>query len=78
MEKLEHFAEVVMRARLMGAVRTLSPDELVRLRQNAAALGYNIDTSACGRAACPAEIRRIAEAVADGIREAGLEGAKHV
>lgn len=79
MEKLEHFAQVVLAARQMGQVRTLSEEELLRLERNAAALGYTVDTSVCRTrpAASGAattlqerEIERIAEAVAEGLREA--------
>jgi len=74
MEKLEHFAEVVLKARQMGAVRTLSADELRRLEENAAAMGLEVDTSVCNGDSCRSDIERIAAAVADGIREAGLSG----
>jgi L-fuculose-phosphate aldolase len=53
MEKLEHFAQVVMRAKTLGAVRTLSEDELSRLVQTAARLGYKVDASVCrGAGSC--------------------------
>lgn len=73
MEKLEHFADVVLKARLMGTVRTLSADELRRLEENAAALGHTVDTSVCGGASCRSDIEKIAAAVADGIRESDLQ-----
>ncbi len=71
MEKLEHFAQVVVAARQLGQVRTLSDEELARLERNAAALGYAVDTSVCRRQ-CAHDIESIAQAVADGIREAGV------
>lgn len=72
MEKLEHYAEIVLSARQLGAVRTLSDDELQRLAKNAAQYGYRIDISACKRCAdCP-ERERIAAAVVEEIRAAGL------
>ena len=52
MEKLEHFAEVVLRARQLGAVRTLSADELARLERTAEELGYKADFAKCRMAGC--------------------------
>ena len=80
MEKLEHFAEIVTAARALGTVRTLSDDELLRLKTYAAKTGHDIDISACGRSckgscktsACPREIDRVAGAIAEGLREAGV------
>lgn len=75
MEKLEHFAEVVLAARQLGAVRTLSADELDRLAKASAALGYRLDTAACQRCAdCPRNIERetIASAVAEELKAQGI------
>jgi L-fuculose-phosphate aldolase len=69
MEKLEHFAEVVMRARLMGSVRTLSADELRRLEENAASRGYKIDTSVCRTGSCATDVERIAAEVTRAVIE---------
>ena len=72
MEKLEYFAEVVLAARRLGAVRTLSADELDRLARNAAELGYKVDVSACRN--CPARLdtEKVAAAVAEEMKAAGL------
>jgi len=74
MEKLEHFAQIVLIARQLGAVRTLSEDELERLAKAAAAHGQRIDVSACRDCALCPERERIAAAVVEEIRAAGLAG----
>ena len=72
MEKLEHFAEIVLIARQLGTVRTLSEDELGRLAKAAAAYGHKVDISGCRSCAeCP-ERQRIAAAVVEEIKAAGL------
>ena len=72
MEKLEYFAEVVLAARQLGAVRTLSAEELERLAANCAALGYKLDASICRQCAnCP-ERERIAQAVVEEMKTAGI------
>ncbi len=74
MEKLEHFAEVVLTARQLGAVRTLSTDELARLEHAARQLGYSVDTSVCNPSANKTDIDKIAEAVAAELKAAGFSG----
>ncbi len=53
MEKLEHFAEVVLRARQLGGVRMLSDDEIARLEANARRLGHEVDFGVCRTLRCP-------------------------
>lgn len=72
MEKLEHYAEIVFAARQLGAVRKLSDDELERLARNAAAYGYKIDVATCRRCADYPERERVATAVAEELKAAGL------
>ncbi len=71
MEKLEHFAQVVLAARQLGNVRTLSSCELDRLEKTAADLGHHVDTSVCKTAPEPADapldVDCIAAAIADEI-----------
>ena len=72
MDKLEHYAEIVLSARQLGAVRTLTVDELERLAKNAAQYGYKIDISSCRACSSCPEREKIAAAVAAEIRAAGL------
>lgn len=71
MEKIEQFAQIVVLARLLGGVRTLSDDELERLKKNAEALGHTVDTSVCPVSPPAVDIEKIADAVAEGIKASG-------
>jgi len=72
MEKLEHFAEIVLTARQLGAVKTLSADELERLFANAAELGLKLDRNLCRKCTLCPERDRVAAAVVEELKSAGL------
>ncbi len=75
MEKLENLADVVFKARSLGAVRTLSADELERLEKMAASIGRKVDASMWREASPPYRqdlIDKLAAQVARLLRESGL------
>lgn len=72
MEKLEHFAEIVLSARTLGSVRTLSPDELERLSSTAARLGYKFSAAQCRNCPRCVDADKVADAVAQELKAAGI------